>query len=66
MSRKNSRLDYQFDNYDKRLISIFDVVGSYFVDVLFNHIYNASKIKVANNSSITDEYKKNVQAYILR
>lgn len=65
MSRKNSRLDYQFDNYDKRLISIFDVVGSYFVDVLFNHIYNASKIKVANNSSITDEYKKNVQAYII-
>ena len=42
------------------------MVGSYFVDVLFNHIYNASKIKVANNSSITDEYKfKNVQAYII-
>jgi hypothetical protein len=60
-----SSLEYNFENYDKRLISIFDVVGSYFVDILFNHIYNASKLHVSGNSSITDEYKRNVQAFII-
>ena len=63
MSGHAHQLDYNFDSYDKRLISIFNVIGSYFVDVMFNHIYNASKVN--NSTSITDEYKKNVQAYVL-
>jgi hypothetical protein len=62
---KNKLVEYNFEHYDKRLISVFDVIGSYFVDVLFNHIYNASKMHVAGESSITDEFKRNIQVYII-
>lgn len=54
----------QFANYDRTLISTFSVVGSYFVDVFFNHIYTQAKANVEQGKSITDEYHKYVSAYL--
>jgi TolA-binding protein len=48
---------------DPKLASIFSVCGSYFVDVLFNHMYNAAR--PTGNSSITDEYRQNASAYMI-
>jgi hypothetical protein len=48
---------------DPKLASIFSVCGSYFVDVLFNHMYNAAR--PTSNSSITDEYRQNASAYMI-
>ncbi len=48
---------------DPKLVSIFSVCGSYFVDVLFNHMYNAARPTV--DSSITDEYRQNASAYMI-
>jgi hypothetical protein len=67
-SRNSSEYDtvINFDSYDKRTISIFEVLGSYFVDLYFNHIYASSKLNIinSNGNSITDEYKAQVQAYM--
>lgn len=55
---------HQFANYDKRLISILEVVGSHFVDIYFNHVYNSSQTKLKAGGSLTDEYTRQIRAYI--
>lgn len=62
MGKSKSNGVINFDSYHPRTISIFEVIGSYFVDIYFNHIYANSKIN--NEQSITDEYKKQVQVYM--
>ena len=49
-----------FSNYDPKIISIYEILGSYFTDILFNHIFLLSK----NSKNVIDEYVKNVQNYI--
>lgn len=63
-------------DYDPVVLSTFDIIGCYFVDVFYNHLYlTASDVKskaaFANGSggnsrgrSLTDEYKSAVHAYI--
>ena len=53
-----------FSNHDPTLITILEIIGSYFVDVFYNHIYNSAKLRQGGRS-ITDEYKKQIQTYIL-
>jgi len=56
------------ENYDNRVISTFEVIGCYFVDVFYNHIYHAAKdrIKLAMSPlSLTDSYKSCVCDYVL-
>jgi hypothetical protein len=53
-----------FANQDPTLISILEVLGSYFVDVFYNHLYNSTKLRKGERS-ITDAYRGQVQAYIL-
>ena len=50
----------KFSGYDSKLISIFEILGSFFTDILFNHIYSTSK----TGKNIPDEYIKNVQSYL--
>jgi TolA-binding protein len=40
------------------------VLGSYFVDMFYNHLYNSTKLRKGERS-ITDAYRGQVQAYIL-
>jgi len=55
-----------FKNYDTHLISVLEVVGSYYVDIFYNIIYNLAKTHVSKGGgSITDDYRRQVQSYIL-
>ncbi len=54
-----------FSNHDSHTISTFDIIGSYFVDTIFNHIYNNANVNLGKNSSLSDEYIRRIQAYVL-
>ncbi|MCE7958855.1 MAG: hypothetical protein DYH06_13120, partial [Acidobacteria bacterium ACB2] len=47
------------------MISVFEIVGSYFVDTLYNHVYSSARANLSGGSSITDEYTRRVHAYVL-
>ena len=55
----------QFGTHDRKLISIFEVVGAYFVDIFFNHVHTSAQNNLQRGASITDEYTRRVQAYIV-
>jgi hypothetical protein len=55
----------QFASYDPRLISILEILGSQFVDVYYNHVYNSAQTHLKSGGSLTDEYVRRVQAYII-
>jgi DNA primase len=54
-------------HYDRKIITMFGVVGGYFVGHFYNNLYitanNRNKIKDASKS-ITDEYKNVVKTYM--
>lgn len=49
-----------FSNYDPKIITIYEILGSYFTDILFNHIFLTAK----NTKNVIDEYVKNVKNYV--
>lgn len=49
-----------FSNHDPKIISIYEILSSYFTDVLFNHIY----LTIKGNKNTIDEYVKNVKNYV--
>jgi hypothetical protein len=53
-------------NYSKRALSTFEIVGSFIVDLYYNHFYQeAKKIRIDGRvESITDGYKHAIKAYI--
>ena len=55
----------QFASYDPKLISILEILGSQFVDIYFNHVYNSARAHLNTGESLTDEYTRRVQAYIV-
>ena len=50
---------------DARVNSIFEILGAYFCDTFFNHIYRSAHLNTKNNSSLTDEYIRRVHAYVI-
>jgi hypothetical protein len=51
--------------HDAKIISIFEILGAYFTDVIFNHIYGSAKTKSGiNATSITEEFTNHINAYI--
>jgi hypothetical protein len=50
---------------DARVNSIFEILGAYFCDTFFNHIYRSAHLNTKNNSSLTDEYMRRVHAYVI-
>jgi len=53
------------ENYDRKVLSTFSIVGCYFVDYYYNTLYQNSKkvLEKYSRSSLTDEYKKAVQVF---
>lgn len=51
--------------HNQKMISVFEVIGSYFVDTLFNHTYINAKANLRGDSSLTDEYVRCTQAYMM-
>lgn len=54
-----------YPNEDKQTIYLFEIIGSFFTDIFFNHIYVNAKIKVPKESSLIDEYIKKLQLYLI-
>jgi hypothetical protein len=54
------------ENYDPRVLSTFDVIGSYFVDIFYNDLYLKAKDKVKEGryAAVTDAYKANIVNYM--
>ena len=57
----------RFATHDRGVVSTFDIVGSYFVDSFFNHVYAGARAALAAGAgdSLTDEYVRRLQAYVL-
>jgi len=55
----------KFASHDPKVISVFEVLGSYFVDVFFNHLHHSAKTSTSRGSSVTDEYVRRVQAFVI-
>ena len=59
---------YQMErsNYDRTTISVFDTVGSFFVDVFYNNHYLFSRdmVKSGRATSITDAYRSTIVNYM--
>jgi cell shape-determining protein MreC len=51
-----------FSNYDPKIVSIYEIIGAYFTDILFNHIYLMAKN--SKSTQYIDEYVKNVKNYV--
>ncbi len=53
------------ENYDKKVLAIFNIIGCYFVNHYYNALYYRSK-KAHDRygrSSLTDEYKKQIEIF---
>jgi hypothetical protein len=53
-------------NYGRRALSTFEIIGSFIVDLYYNHFYDESKrlMTIGKVDSITDGYKHAVNLYI--
>lgn len=55
-----------YPNQDPNVVFLYEIIGSYFTDIVFNHIYHNARIKLtANSSSLVDEYVKRLQLYVI-
>lgn len=54
---------HEFASYDKRLISILEIISAHFVNIYYNHVHRSSALKATG--SHTDEYVRQVQAFIV-
>lgn len=55
-----------YPNQDPKVIFLYEIIGSYFTDVVFNHIYINARMKLtANSSSLVDEYVRRLQLYVI-
>lgn len=60
-----SRVSREVGKYPRKVIWIFDVIGSYFVDQFYNHLYMMAKksAEIGQAPNITDGYRSNVLRY---
>lgn len=55
----------KFGAQDAKVLSIFEVFGSYYVDVFFNHLHATARKTTANGEAVTDKYRAHAQAYLI-
>lgn len=54
-----------YPNHDPNVLFLYEIIGSYFTDIIFNHIYHNTVIKLPKGASLADEYIKRLQLYII-
>lgn len=54
-----------YPDQDPKNLYLYEIIGSYFTDVIFNHIYLNTKIKLGKSDSFLDEYSKRLQLYMM-
>jgi hypothetical protein len=55
----------QYPNQDPNTIITYEIIGTYFIDIIFNHIYINAKLKLTSGQSLVDEYIRRLQLYII-
>jgi hypothetical protein len=55
----------RFASYDRKLISVLEILGSHYVDIYYNHIWSSARTGLKAGGSIADEYARQVKAYIV-
>ena len=53
-----------YASQDPKVISVFEIISSYFVDCFFNHIWHSARINLVGGTSLTDEYVRRIQAFV--
>ena len=53
-----------YPGHDPKVISVFEVVASYFVDCYFNHVWHSARTNTAAGASLADEYTRRIQAFV--
>ena len=62
----NNELLKCYPNQDPKVLFLYEVIGSYFTDIIFNHIYLNASLKISEHStSLMDEYVKRLHLYII-
>lgn len=52
------------DKYNSKTLDICELIGSYFVDIFYNHLYSTAKKQAAKNqTTTTQEYKNSIISY---
>lgn len=54
----------RFAAYDRKLVSILEVLSSHYVDIYYNHIWTSAEVGVKKGGALSDEYVRQVKAYI--
>jgi hypothetical protein len=54
-----------YPNQDPKIIELYEIIGSYFTDIIFNHIYINTKTRLTKEVSFIDEYIRRLQLYML-
>nr|QQV29428.1 hypothetical protein K-LCC10_0173 [Kaumoebavirus] len=59
-------MNRKFQQYSATTLSMFEIIGAYFVDVYYNHLYDTAKTYKGRKevSTITEGYKKAVVNYL--
>jgi hypothetical protein len=62
MAGRNARADQ-----DSRVTDLYEVVGTHFVEVMFNHLYGAAvkQFNQQNAQSLTDAYRNAISTYVV-
>jgi hypothetical protein len=55
----------KFATQDPKMLAVFAILGSYFTDIVFNHIYGSARTRATSGKSITDEYVRQMHAYVV-
>lgn len=65
-TRNNNIRILDRSNYTKRTLDTFEILGAYFIDIYYNHLYlEARKLKTNGaSSSITEGYKHALNAFL--
>jgi hypothetical protein len=50
---------------DPKVLSVFEIVSAYFCDTVFNHVHYSAKMGLSSGASLTDEYVRQIHAYVL-
>jgi hypothetical protein len=55
----------KFASHDPRVVSVFEIVSAYFCDTYYNHVHHSAKTNLTSGASLTDEYVRRIQAYVI-
>lgn len=50
--------------YSSHTTSVYEIIGAYFVDVVYNHLYKSAVTRANQGGTVTEQYQLALQAYL--